>query len=190
MSTEDLFFLHFRKIVAVAVGLGGLAVFGLVGCPEIGDSDGSMSGQVTSGGKPVRWGTVTVIGTDNRGRTATIQPDGTYSVRGLPPGPVRVMVNSADPNYRLGGSPRPAGGRPSPGPSGGASARPLGADSRQARKLSALSMDAEHPVAESPTGGNAPAGWFPIPGKYADPATSGITAQVGDGSVQFDIKAD
>ncbi len=33
-----------------------------------------------------------------------------------------------------------------------------------------------------------PAGWFPLPDKFADPATSGLTLQVGGGPADLDLK--
>jgi hypothetical protein len=33
-----------------------------------------------------------------------------------------------------------------------------------------------------------PGAWFPLPAKYADPATSGVTMQVGGGPADIDLK--
>ncbi|MCZ2342783.1 MAG: carboxypeptidase-like regulatory domain-containing protein [Bacteroidales bacterium] len=199
MSFEDLFFLHFRKIVLAGVGVMGLLVFNFAGCPGFGDSTGTLAGQVTSGGKPVLWGTVTVIGSDNRPRTATIRPDGTYEVRGLPPGPVRVAVQSANPNYRIGSAQQPRSAtQPSPSRTG-TNPRPIRGTSpvgniptggrKMPNNMQAFAMEMEQPTNAPQPRASVP-GWFPVPGKYANPATSGLQTTVTDGSAHFHIRVD
>lgn len=198
MSAEDLFFLHFRKIVLVFVGMMGLLAFNFAGCPGFGDSTGTLTGQVTSAGKPVLWGTVTVIGSDNRPHTATIQPDGTYSVAGLPPGPVRVSVQSANPNSRIGArttpNPQAVASRSSTRTGPRAAGAKTGTGSNAAggkmpNNMQAFAIPMEQPAAAVTPSASVP-GWFPVPGKYADPATSGITTNVSDGSMPFHIRVD
>lgn len=198
MSAEDLFFLHFRKIVLSVVGLMGLLVFNFAGCPGFGDSTGTLAGQVTSGGKPVLWGTVTVIGSDNRPRTTNIRPDGTYEVTGLPPGPVRVAVQSANPNYRIGATPPRTAIPSKPARTGpntrstrgkiGSSNAPTGGG-KMPNNMQAYAMEIEQPTTTAPPATPVP-GWFPVPGKYADPTTSGLQTNVTVGAAPFHIRVD
>lgn len=65
----------------------------LAGC----QGTGSVSGKVTFQGKPLVYGTVLLIGSDNVSVQAAIQKDGSYSASGLAPGEVKVAVNSPNP---------------------------------------------------------------------------------------------
>jgi hypothetical protein len=40
----------------------------------------------------------------------------------------------------------------------------------------------------NPPPGPPPGAWFPLPAKYADPATSGVMVQVGGGPADIDLK--
>jgi hypothetical protein len=83
---------RFRAVgVACAVAL-------LSGCgPEF----TTVSGKVTHKGRPVVYGTVTAIGSDQATYYATIQLDGTYSVPGVPVGPAKFAVYSPDPYFEM-----------------------------------------------------------------------------------------
>lgn len=91
---SDFLAMHLREVglavlAAVAVVLALLFVE-LPGTDEI-------TGSVSSGGRPVVFGTVTVVASDDRVYTTPIRPDGTYRIRSVPPGPVRVAVSSPNP---------------------------------------------------------------------------------------------
>lgn len=131
---------------------GLVAVLAFVaGC---GPRAANLVGKVTYQGKPVVYGTVTVMAADGSIHQIGINPDGTYSIDRVPVGPATVSVSSPDPApsaraKQLGES----DSRPRPGPP----AVPAGA-------------------------------WFPLPAKFANPATSGLTLQVGSGSADLDLK--
>jgi hypothetical protein len=66
------------------------AVFLAAGCSQ----KGTVSGQVTLNGAPVRGGVVTFLGEDNQPRIANINSEGEYSVTGVPLGTARITVTS------------------------------------------------------------------------------------------------
>ena len=69
----------------------------VVACCLVGCGNANMSGKVTFDKKPVVFGTIQVIGPDRMPRQATIAPDGSYSIKDIPPGDVKVGVTSVDP---------------------------------------------------------------------------------------------
>jgi hypothetical protein len=78
--------------------LWALAAAGLLlGSTGCGKGISNVSGKVSLEGKPVLFGTVEMVGDDNRLHQAVIQPDGSYTIEGVPYGQVRVMVQSPDP---------------------------------------------------------------------------------------------
>ena len=64
-----------------------------IGCGQSGDLTGNLSYR----GQLLRFGTVQVRGEDGIVRSAEIGPDGTYLVKGLPPGAAKVSVTCRDP---------------------------------------------------------------------------------------------
>lgn len=72
----------------------GMTLALAVGCSP---GPAALSGSVSLNGKPVALGVVTALGADNTPRAARIQTDGRYSITDLPPGPVRLAVESVDP---------------------------------------------------------------------------------------------
>lgn len=126
-------------------GLGLLMVF-LAGC----QGTGSVAGKVTYQGKPLVYGTVLVIGSDNASAQAEIQTDGHYSASGLAVGEVKIAVNSSNPKGVA-----------------------IYAGFKDPKK--------KPPPFEVP-------GWFAIPQKYEDVATSGLTHTIRRGSNAFDIE--
>ena len=60
-----------------------------VGC---GASTGAVSGTVTYKGNPVTSGEVSIIVAEGPSRSAQITPEGTYSMTGVPPGDVTIIV--------------------------------------------------------------------------------------------------
>lgn len=80
-----------RWIAALVLGTACAA---LAGC---GAGTGELTGTVTYNSKPVRTGTVSVMADDGSLKSGTINDDGTYTVAGVPTGPVKVGVSSPDP---------------------------------------------------------------------------------------------
>jgi len=66
----------------------------LAGC---GGGRGDLSGTVTYGGKAITSGSVTALGSDGIARTGSIEKDGSYSVKGVAAGDVKLSVASPDP---------------------------------------------------------------------------------------------
>src|SRR5215831_13285234 len=58
---------------------------------------GDVHGKVSYGGRPIIYGSVVLIGSDDMPVTGRINADGTYAVAGVPAGAVRVAVVSPDP---------------------------------------------------------------------------------------------
>lgn len=69
------------------------AVCGMTGCSRKGD----VYGTVTYNGKPVVYGTVSVIGVDGIQRNSNVQPDGYYEVFDVPAGSAKITIVSPDP---------------------------------------------------------------------------------------------
>lgn len=137
----------------------GLAALASAGC----GGAATVEGKVTYQGKPVVYGTVVVIGPDNLPKSGTIQTDGSYRVSGVKPGAAKLSVSS----------PPPPGAQVARKPRGGREA------------------DQDEPKADgvTPASPEVIKAWFPLPDKYADPAQSGLTADVRSGqSVNLDLK--
>ena len=71
-----------------------IVLAGVSGC----GSAVKVEGKVTYRGRPVRCGSVIVVCADRTARSGIIGPDGSYSVKGLPPGTVKMGVVSRDPS--------------------------------------------------------------------------------------------
>ena len=128
-----------------------VAVLGLLliacGC----SSRGTVSGKVTFRGKPVVWGTVSVIASDNVQYAAQITSEGTYSIPNVPTGPAKFAVSS-------------------PNPDGTARGGPAAANDGAGDRGSAGEGGPPNPP---------PGAWFALPEKYNDPLKSGLTGTVG-----------
>jgi hypothetical protein len=126
----------------------------LAGCAE-GKAD--VTGKVAHQGKTVTWGTVIVQGPDGIPMTGKIQPDGTYTVRGVTAGKVLIGVVSRDP---------------------GVLASPRG---RRVDKGEGNGQPAERPPLADRSK------WFPLPTKYEDPNQSGLATALKGGPNAYDI---
>ena len=134
----------------------------LTGC---GDPTTEVSGKVTYQGKPVAYGTVVVLDAAGAPKSGAIQPDGTYRVSGVRPGPVKVAVSS----------PPPPGSEPTRKSAGGRDGRD--------------SDDDKPPPNMPPAAPEVLKNWFPIPDKYGDPNKSALTAEAKSGQpIDIDLK--
>ena len=123
----------------------------------------SVHGKVTYQGKAVSGGTVIFLSKDNMTHLADIQPDGTYTVQGVPQGAVKVSVQQPPPRP----APRPA---PVPGKDNSVAA----ADDEARRK-----GQADPPPAARSAG--------QLPPRYSDPAQSGLAFDLMDADQEFPI---
>lgn len=73
-----------------------LGLSALTGCSRKGD----IYGKVTCQGKPVVYGTVSIVGADGIPRTGNIHPDGYYEVFDVPVGSAKIGVASPDPEVQ------------------------------------------------------------------------------------------
>src|SRR5437588_4870270 len=89
--------------------VGGLLLLTLIGC---GPGRGDLGGKVTLGNRPLRMGSVVVLGSDGMPKSGLIQDDGTYTITDIAAGSVKISVTSADPaesqpSQRIQGTPQP-----------------------------------------------------------------------------------
>ena len=210
---DEYVVMHLREIVAAVV----IGVVTLIALRHVELPGGTvLSGRVSSQGKAVVFGTITAIATNGRTFNVPIQPDGTYSLRNLPAGPVRLAVSSPNPTSVVDRQADAAGG-PTAGPAADAQApaREASARSAKGRKPARPPGQANDDEAvegvsiaaspeTSPTGHSRAspettagqgtqgthAGWFRIPGRYANPLTSGLKADIGRGRKTLDLSLD
>jgi hypothetical protein len=75
---------------------GGLLLASLALAAGCGSGGGTVSGKVTYNSEPVKGGKVIFMPLDTKGgKSADIAADGTYTVEGLPPGEVKVAVDTS-----------------------------------------------------------------------------------------------
>jgi hypothetical protein len=152
-----------------------------------------VAGTVTSGGRPVVFGTVTFLGADNLAHTVAIGPDGRYLAKYLPIGAVRIAVSSPDPLpevRRFATAQGPEGPERSVGSARGhANAGQDGGNTAAPLPGTAIAAPAPLPPVVRPSAAR-PTGWFRIPGRYANPLTSGLGGQLAIGTNQLDLRVD
>lgn len=143
-----------------------------------------LHGRVRVADRPVTFGTVTVVAADGTTLTTTIQPDGTYTLSHVPPGPVRIAVSSPDPRTVFqkavsepGAASKRKPNRTGPAASAGSDANAVEQSAAGSAIAMAMPLDKAPP---STTAAARPehAGWFQIPGRYASPVQSGLRAIV------------
>jgi hypothetical protein len=199
---DEYLAMHARTIAAALV----LAVILLCALLFVEFPGGTtLTGTVTSQGKPVVFGTVTVLTADNRTFFVPIRADGTYTLKGLPTGVAKVAVSSPNPRpvtepqdvamdaVRSDRQGQPSGSQRSP-PRGGQTSGQPATSPRQGEAIEGVSIAATsdrgpavprqtrlHPQKE---------GWFRIPGRYASPATSGLGTEVVRGRTTLNLSLD
>lgn len=74
-----------------------LALLFVLALASMGCGNGQVGGQVKQQDRVVVYGTVSLLCSDGLLRHGIIQEDGSYSIPDVPPGPVKVAVESNDP---------------------------------------------------------------------------------------------
>ncbi len=146
----------------------GLAIGLLEGC---GPGRGDVHGQVKFQGKVVSRGSVVMVGGDRKPLVGRIEPDGTYSLKGVPAGIIRIGVVSPDPAAASKTIRRAPQNRKGP------------ADLKAKFGTQMAQNDETGATAQAARGK-----WFPLPKAYEDPDTSGLTTEIGQGENRFDIE--
>jgi hypothetical protein len=155
----------------------GLAVSLAAGC---GGGTSKVHGKVTHAGKPVVWGSVTLVDSSGAYHQSLIDLNGNYEIANVPAGPVKIAVVSPNPDPAShGGDP---GGRGGPRPKGGPGSRGGTNDPREKFLAQKGIQKAEDDRPRPPA-----AAWFPIDRKFADPNTSGLTGEVKPGATELSI---
>ena len=149
-----------NRLPARCVKLAIAAV--LVAVAGCGRPPADVTGSVSYRGRPVVYGTVSIIAADQMTYYATIQTDGTFAVPGIPAGPARLGVYSPDPYFE-----------------------PPIPPAMKARYAEAQRA-AGGPVLPKPPKGQ----WVRLPPKYTDPVSSGLTAEVSAPATTIDLRLD
>ncbi len=84
-----------HKRFPLVLGLFSFALLStLIGC---GPSRGDLAGKVTYKGEILKYGTVLVQGGNGEPKQSPISTDGTYNIKGVVAGTVKIAVSSPDP---------------------------------------------------------------------------------------------
>ena len=148
---------YFPSRKMILVVLFGGLMLGLSGCARF----ATVSGTVKYQGKPLTCGAVTFVDETGRGTMpAYLKADGTYVATNVPVGSVKIVVNALPPEPAL--------------------TEPEKSDPEYATKLKEYEDSVKAYKARV-------AGYVTIPGRYADPNTSGKTFEVNGGTNVCDI---
>jgi hypothetical protein len=141
--------------------LAGVLLVGLATLSGCGWRSGTVSGRVTYQGQPLPGGRIYFVTARGERHGVDLREDGTYSLRGVPSGDLRVGVDNTS-LYRI----------------------------EQLRAGQAPGMPAqvaEQMLSKLPA---SPGRYVPIPAHYSDPAASGLRATVRRGSQGIDFNLD
>lgn len=156
------------RLQRLGFGLCLAGMFFLVGC---GASKTKVTGKVTLAGKALVFGSVTLVDGTGMYHQGDIGLDGSYSIEGVPTGPVKIGVFSPNPHAQARGADK---GKSAPDPN----------DPREKFIASQGGKKDAGPPKQLPPAG----AWFPIDNKYTDPANSGLTGTVAkDTPLNIDI---
>lgn len=157
------------KSFSARLGGGVLIAFLVVlsGC-DTGPKRAAIKGKVTLDDKPLTVGNVMFLGKENFSGTAAIDKDGNYSLADAPVGEVQVSIDV--PRLPPGGLEMMRRMKNNPG------------------TKDTASVDPNDPSKRIGIMGNIPENVVPIPDRYRDPKTSGLTYTVKPGEQTYDIK--
>lgn len=154
----------------------------------------SLAGRVTVAGRPVTFGTITVVTANGTTLTTSIRPDGSYLLPHVPSGTVQIAVSSPDPEsvFQKATAPfAPTSPPHSDTATLGGRAREEAHKEQPPEKSGDVTIAAR--VKDAPPSTQPPfrpehAGWFRIPGRYADPSRSGLSVTVEPHGATFDLE--
>jgi hypothetical protein len=158
--------------------LVSVLVLGVVLLPAGCQRTGTVSGKVTYNNKPLKGGTVSFITQTGTPKFTGIADDGSYTVTGVPVGPVKITVDTSAFKTTTG---RPQGGGP-PAPRsapGGAKEAPMTPGNPAGAQGQPSSLPGTGPKGDQYTA---------IPDKYAKADTTPETYTVTPGSQTHDIQ--
>ena len=95
-------------MISRRAGVGLALVAGILAATQPGcsASDGRVAGVVTVAGKPAAGGTISFVAPGTGSAfTARIEPDGSFELRGVPPGEMIVLVFGPPPNQAVRADP-------------------------------------------------------------------------------------
>lgn len=154
-----------------------------------------VEGRVTVAGRPVTFGTVTILTADGTTLTTPIQPDGTYLLPHVPPGPVQIAVSSPDPKTVFEKALSDPVIKPPKDPAatanGGINGQPSPGKKTDAGGNVTIAARVDKPPPSTQAQARPEhAGWFRIPGRYASPAQSGLktTVEPRGSTVNLDLE--
>jgi hypothetical protein len=164
------YFMRFHSIIrnsGVIPLLAGI-VFFAGGCKSDSKARAVVKGKVTFANKNLTAGTVMFWGPNNATSTSVIEKDGSYEMKDAPIGDVKITVTV--PRVPKGGFPKMGFGGPA-------------ADTVRKMEVGKdpVSGKSIQPVSEAPTD------VLPIPDRYGEPATSGLTYKVEKGEHTYNI---
>jgi hypothetical protein len=144
------------------VGVGGLCLCGILLAAGCGGGKGVVSGKVSYQGKVVRAGMVSFIPEGGGVMSSPIEEDGSYTIRNVPVGNVKITVETE--------SARPPALQSGPG--------------GEAPEFMRKYVREKNPEAASPERAKR---FVPIPSQYSDAGKSNLTYVVKSGKQEYDI---
>lgn len=144
------------------------AVVSLTGCGDAPRSQ--VRGRITLNGQPLTNCVVMFFGQDKQVYRADLRADGTYTVDGVPRGPIRVAIQQEAP-------------RPAPRPMSGAGVGGKAASAEIAKDDQKGASRMPEPEPEPKLKSFGP----PLPAKYAQPDTSGLAFELNEPSQEWSV---
>lgn len=153
-----------------------------------------LQGRVSVAGRPVTFGSVTIVTADGTTLTTSIQRDGSYRLPHVPAGTVRIAVSSPDPlSVFQKATATPAPALPPNSTTAGTGGRAGNVTQKEkppdkGGDVTIAARAEKPPPSTQPASQADHAGWFRIPGRYADPSRSGLRVTVDPRGSTVDLE--